>query len=808
MAGSAHRGIVYRFGVFEVFAESRELFRHGHRVKLQDQPFQLLLLLLENPGEIVSRESIQQHLWPENTFVEFGQSLGTAVTKLRQALGDDADNPRFVETIPRRGYRFIAPVSQPNNEIKSDPDPAAAAPQSPSDPPPTATTSDRRTASGERRSRLTDRRSTSRKSTVLAVVLSAIAVAIFAEVVTVQRYHRRNVFALAPKDTIILADFENTTGDAIFNDSLRPGLIVGLSQSPIIHVLSDRDSAIIFSQMGHAPDARMTGQTAIELCRRVGGKVMVQGSISSLGTAYLVGLAAIRCDTGKPLAYEQVEAPQRELVVDALGRATAKLRAQLGESLPSIQKYNAPLEQATTSSLEALHAYGTALSTWDAKGDLASLPFFKRAIEIDPNFAMAYGGLATVYNNIGETALATQNIINAYKLRERVTESERGSIDARYYLYVTGEVDKAASTYEGLARDYPASAGSFNHLATTEMKLGRNERAAEDLHKALQIDATRATTYGNLAVALLRLNKVQEAVSVLEIAAKRGLRTDYLLEVNYWVAFSRQDQKGMEQLLVQSTEIPGARSALLAEQASTEAYHGHFEKARSLSHSAIKLMMHDGDKESAANCLANAAIREAETGSSAKARLLIHQARKISDDKHTATLMALVSAETGDYKQALSLSDYLDKKYPHGTFLQSYWLPVIRAEVELRQGRGGKAVNLLAPAGPFESAATDEFPTTSLYPVFVRGQAYLSAGDGNKAAAEFQKIIDHPGMVLNLPVGALAYLGRARAYSLAGRSEQARAAYRDFLQLWNGADPNIPILHQAREEFARLNPPK
>jgi len=310
MAGSANRETVYRFGVFEAFAESRELFRHGHRVKLQDQPFQLLLLLLDNPGEIVSRESIQQHLWPENTFVEFGQSLGTAVTKLRQALGDDADNPRFVETIPRRGYRFIAPVTQPNNEHKSEPEPAAAGPSS-SSVPSSATTSDRRSASGERRSASRDRRSASRKSKVLTVVWSAIAVAILGEVFMVQWYHRRNVFALAPKDTIVLADFENTTGDAIFNDSLRPGLIVGLSQSPIVHVLSDRDSAIIFRQMGQEPDARMTGQTAIELCRRVGGKVTVQGSISSLGTTYLVGLAAIRCDTGKPIAYEQVEAPQQ-----------------------------------------------------------------------------------------------------------------------------------------------------------------------------------------------------------------------------------------------------------------------------------------------------------------------------------------------------------------------------------------------------------------------------------------------------------------------------------------------------------------
>jgi eukaryotic-like serine/threonine-protein kinase len=789
MDSSAQRGLVYRFGVFEVFTESRELLRHGHRVKLQDQPFQLLLLLLENPGEIVSRELLQQRLWPGNTFVEFGQSLGTAVTKLRQALGDDADNPRFVETVPRRGYRFIAPVDRRDafdaNLFESSSRP--------------------REVVDESQKASFNASSLSSISKGRPVIWLAIVVAGLIGFFVAYSIHRRNAFALSPKDTIVLADFENTTEEPVFNDSLRQGLIVGLAQSPVIHVLSDRNSTVIFRQMGHAPDTRMTGQVAVELCRRVGGKAEVQGSISSLGTSYLVALAAIRCDTGKPIAREEVEALQREDVVGALGKATAQLRARLGESLPSIRKYNAPLEQATTSSLEALNAYGEALSTWDAKGDMASLPLFKKAIELDPNFAMAHGGLATVYNNLGETALATENVTTAYKLRDRVTEAERASIDARYYLYVTGEVDKAALTYQALAQDYPDSAGSLNHLGTTDMKLGRNEQAIESFRRAILLDGTRATTYGNLAVSLLRANRMQEAISVLEQAEKRNLHTDYLLQVNYWVAFLKEDQERMARILQQSSQVPGAGALLLSEQADTESYHGHFEAARELSNAAADQMKHDGDKESAATCLAHAAVREAQVGYAGSARSEMEEADKITDDKTIATLSALVAALTGDSKRAATLVERLDDQHPHDTFLQSYWLPIIRAEIELGKGRAEKAIILLAQTERFDFAVADEFSTNSLYPVYVRGQAYLAAGNGDKAAAEFEKLITHPGMVMNLPLGSLAYLGRGRALSLAGRSSEAADAYRSFFRLWKGADSNIPILRQAHEEFDRLN---
>ena len=791
MATPAYRGLVYRFGIFEVSVESRELFRHGHRVKLQDQPFQLLLLLLENAGETVDREQIRLHLWPENTFVDFGQSLGTAVTKLRQALGDDANNPRFIETRPRLGYRFIAPVARINTTESVVPDTHPK--------PDTAA----RSEAGQ-----TIVAAESLQGSRSVRLWSAVAI-VFALVIGIaaagwHEYLRRHRFVIASKDTVVLADFENTTGESIFNDTLRQGLLIGVAQSPLIHVLSDRSASVIFKQMGHTPDDRIAGRSALELCRRVGGKVTIQGAISSLGTAYLVGLAAIRCDTGKPIAYEQAEASQREDVIDALGKATSQLRARLGESLPSIQKYNAPLEQATTSSLDALNAYGKALSTWDAQGDIASVPYFQQAIKLDPEFAMAYGGLATVYSNLGRDELARECSAKAYSLRDRVTESERGSIDARYYLYVTQELDKAAQVYEALAADYPDTAGSFNHLGTIDQRLGRDEQAVDAFRRAMAIDATRATTYANLAESLTELNRIQDAEAVLDAAEKRGLRTDYVLDAEYRIAFLKGDQPGMQRLLQESAGVPGARSLLLFVEANAQAYYGHMEKATALTREAADQAMRDGDKESAANGLAEEAINEAEVGSIAEARALFEEARKIDNSQEITILGAVIAAEAGDSKQALAVAGSLDKQFPHGTAIQNYWLPIIRSKVELQQGGAGKAAILPIWSGTLVPVAVDEFALSTVYPEYLKGQVFVAQHDGNQAGKEFQRLLDQPGKTKGVLLGALALLGRARAYSLSGQGSDARKAYGQFLDLWKDADVGVPILRQARNEAEAL----
>jgi eukaryotic-like serine/threonine-protein kinase len=778
-----------RFGLFEVFPHSGELLRQGRKVKLQELPFRLLVALLEYPGEVVSREALRQRLWSGDTFVEFDQSLGTAITKLRRALDDDADNPRFIETIPKRGYRFLAPVNhvagKPNgNATAASSFPAPALPVVEA---PVLQASAVPSRWGSRR-----------------VLLPAAAAVLVLGSLAGYAYHVHNAFHFTPQGSVVLADFFNATGDAVFDDSLRQGLEVGLRQSPLINILPDRKAAVTLKQMGYPVEQHMTGSMAIEVCKRNGALVTVQGSISSLGTTYLIDLAAIRCDNEKLIANEEVEANSKQDVINALGKAVSQLRSRLGESLPSIQKYDAPLEQATTSSLDALNAYSTGLATWDLKGDRDSLPFFQKAIGIDPKFAMAYSALGTIYHNLGETELARKASVQAYELRDRLTESEKVSIEARYFLYVTGDIEMADKVYERAVQDYPDSADALNHLGTTDVQIGRYERAAEVFRHALQLDPTRATTYANLAQVLMRLGQDQEAAAILQQAHERNMRTDFLLQTDYWLAFLQKDAGQMDRIVQQSADIPGARSLLLSEQANTEAFRGHYDRADSLSRQAADMMQKEGDADSAAICLAQAAVRDAQIGATAKARPLLQQAAKLSKADEVVTLTALATALGGDSRQALSAAARLDKKYPGGTLVQKFWLPLIRGEVELREDQSSKAITLLSASEPWEAATTDEFYVSTLYPAYARGEAYLKAGQGASALVEFQKFSDYPGLAINYPLGPLAQLGVARSYAKMKNVEKARAAYQGFFQLWKNADPSLPVFLRAKKEFREL----
>ncbi|MGA7589330.1 MAG: protein kinase, partial [Candidatus Sulfotelmatobacter sp.] len=417
---------------------------------------------------------------------------------------------------------------------------------------------------------------------------------------------RRNKL-LTTRDTIVLADFANSTGDSVFDDTLKTALSVSLRQSPFLNVLSDSNVAKTLRQMTRPADTKLTPEVARELCQRSGSKAYIAGAIGSLGSEYVLGLKAMNCQSGDILAEEQVTSASKEKVLDSLGEAASKLRGELGESLATVRKFDVPLEQATTSSLGALNAYGLALSTWDKKGDRDSLPIFKKAIELDPNFAMAYGALATINHNLGESELARENATKAYELRDHVTEAEREAIEGRYYSYVTGNLEKAEEVYAVAVQNYPESAGAYNHLANEQGELGHYEHSVQSFRKALLLDPSRASTYSNLVVGLLALNRVEEASAVLAEADKRGLRTDSLLQAHYWIAFLHDDERGMEQLAQRSADVPGVQAVLLSEQSNTAAYHGHFEKARELSHAAESLMERDGDKESAAIYLVQAA---------------------------------------------------------------------------------------------------------------------------------------------------------------------------------------------------------
>ena len=788
-------GRTIRFGHFELDIDEGKLSKAGHRIRLQAQPLQILLLLLERPGHVVTREEMRQKLWSGETFVEFDDALNTAIRKLRAALGEAADNPRFLETVPRRGYRFIAPVTipPPSEAIEKliQPTPPrmenfeTVAVSNPM-PPVSALPVLRR----------------SRWPRLAMIALGCVLIAVAAG--GYWRY-RKHVFRITPKDTIIVADFVNTTGQPVFDDALRQGLEIGLEQSPYVAVLADRKSSVIMKQMGRSPEERITGRTALEVCQRAGGKVMVQGSIASLGRSYLIGLAAIRCDTGDPVANEQSQAKREEDVLDALGHTTALLRSRLGESLPSIRKYNAPLEQATTTSLEALNTYGLALSTWDRKGNRESLPLFKRATELDPNFAQAYGGLATVYHNLGYAALARESASKAYELRNQVTLAEKASIEARYYSYVTGDLEKAFEVRALAAHDYSDSPGSYYHLADAYDNLGRYADAVQNLRKGLLLDPTRANGYADLATALLGLNELEQAAAVLAEASKRHLLTDDLLQANYRVAFLRNDQPAMQNLLQQSATAPGAEAQLLIEQADSEAYRGRFEKALDLSLTAVDLMKREGDNDSAALTLAQTALWEIEIGDVTHARTNLSEARRLSAGEGLTTLTALCMAKMGNLRQAQRLSLELSKAWPSGTYIQKYWLPLIRAEIDIHSGQVSRAVEELSGViSPLELAAPFALPVATLYPAYVRGQAYLAMGDGAAASHEFQKFADHRNLVANYPLYPLARLGLARSYAMAGESAKARTVYEEFFEVWKDADRSNSTLQKAHLEYIRL----
>jgi DNA-binding winged helix-turn-helix (wHTH) protein/tetratricopeptide (TPR) repeat protein len=796
----------FAFADFILSPQDGTLVHRGHKVRLQDQPLRLLVLLVERAGEVVTREEIQARLWPENTYVEFDKSLRVAISKVREALRDSADRPSYIETVPRRGYRFIAPVTVTgvNSLSSSALEAALSEPNAQVEP---GTEGSMRTGPNGRTEAETQTGAAKNRlgaRGVRILLASGVALLLGLSVLGFALYRRQALFQLSAQDAIVVADFENTTGDDVFDDALRQALLVGMQQSPNVQVLSDRKTAVILKQMGHSSEERISGQLGFQLCQRVGAKALLQGSISRVGSAYLVGLAAIRCENGKLIAHEQVEANEKGDVVDALGKTTEKLRERLGESLPSIRRYNAPLEQATTPSLDALKTYGAALATWDEKGDAAAIPLLKKAIQLDPNFAMAYGALADMEDNLGDSESAQGNATHAFQLRDRVTEPERDSIDARYYHHVTGELDKQIAVYERHLRNYPDTAMAHSELGAAYSNLGQVERGMVELRQALALAPERANAYGNLAEALMMAGNIDEAEAVLKQASDRNMRTDFLLEINYWDSFLRNDQAGMQRAVEQSASVPGAQGLLLSEQASTYAYHGQFNKSAVASASAAKQMVQDGDKASAALVLARAAVWQSEAGSALKAQSLMGQALKLDDSSQVRTLDALVAVESGDPAKSLNLCAALDKQSPAATFIQKYWLPVLRAQLALHHGDPGKAIELLSPALDTETAITDEFSTSSLYPAYVRGQAYLLNGDGKAAAVEFQKLTSHPGMVLNTPLAALARLQLARAYALSGDSSKALGSYREFLALWKDADRETPVLAKASAEFVRL----
>ena len=610
--------------------------------------------------------------------------------------------------------------------------------------------------------------------------------------------------ALTEKDTLVLADFSNSTGEPVFDGTLKQALIVQLEQSPFLNVLSDQKVAQQLQYMGRPKDERLTPDLAREVCQRAGSKAMLMGSISTLGSHYVVGLNAINCATGDSLGSEQAEADNREHVLGSVDKAATHIRETLGESLASIRKFDTPVEQATTPSLEALQAYSLALITWANKGEQAAIPFLKHAIELDPNFAMAYARLGTAYFNLSQAGLASENTRKAYELRQRVSEREGAYIESHYYTYVTGELDKAVQVFELASHTYPRDAVPHANLGALYYYLGNYEKAESELRQALALDPNNATCYLSLAGACLALNRPDQVQQVLDQAQARKLESEFLLSNRYFLAFLHDDVDQMTKLVAGAAGKPGSEDVVLGQQSDTEAYHGRFAKARALTQRAIDSARHNGDLETAAFYQVESALREAAVGNGEMARKDVSAALALASTRDVQTLGALALAQSGDAAHARALADDLGQRFSADTLLNSYWLPTIRAELAIQQNNGAGAIEFMNSASRYELGSPQPFQLGTLYPIYVRGDAYMTAGQGPAAAAEFQKIIDHRGVVLNFPLGALARLGLARAQAMSGDTAGAKTAYQEFFTVWRDADADLPVLQKAKAEYGRL----
>jgi eukaryotic-like serine/threonine-protein kinase len=646
----------------------------------------------------------------------------------------------------------------------------------------------------------------------------AIAALVVAMLIAGGVYYRSHVLGrrVTEQDTIVLTDFSNSTSDAVFDDTLKTALSVSLRQSPFLNVLSDGRVAKTMRMMALPAGSKLTPDVARELCQRAGSKAYIAGSIGTLGSEYVLGLKAVNCQNGDTLAQEQVTATSKEKVLDALGDAASKLRGEMGESLATVQKFDVPLVQATTFSLDALKAYTLGRNAYREKGTAAALPYHQRAIELDPNFAMGYKAVGADYQSLGEVGRAGEYLTKAFELREHASEREKLSITAGYYTSVTGEVDKAAEAYQEEIESYPRDSAGYSGLGLQYAAQGQYEKAVQVTREGLQLAPDDVGVYANLVNDLLGLQRFDEAAQVIQEAQGRKLDSLSMHNALYALALLKNDSKGVAEQQQWYAGKPDYENWGFELDSDTEAYAGHIKKAAELSQNAAQAAIRADSKENAALWQAIAGQREAAIGDDTQARENAAAALKLAPGSEgVQSEAALALAMAGEVGQAESLAEALGKRLPLDTQVQSLWLPAIQAQVALDRKNPAEALNVLQRALPFELGQIPfDVSMSCLYPVYVRGEAYLAAEQGRAAAAEFEKIVDHSGVVWNCWTGALAHLGVARANALEARTLQgadadaarvrALAAYKDFLTLWKDGDPDILLLKEAKAEYAKL----
>jgi eukaryotic-like serine/threonine-protein kinase len=789
--------VMKTFQSFRLDSTNHCLWNGEERVRIAPKVFDVLRYMVENPERLVTQDELLEALWPD-TYVN-PEVLRKYILDVRKILGDRSDRPQFIETLPKRGYRFVAAIS---DDGAAEPLSASAAAV------PVAPTSLAGNHSAD--SAATANAHNLRWHIPAGVAMVAVALGLVAWL-----YFARRALGLTEKDSVVLADFVNNTNDPIFDDTLKTALNISLRQSPFLNVLPDSEVANTLELTTRPADTKLTPSLAREVCQRVGSKAYIAGTIGSLGSQYVLVLKAVNCQSGDPLAEEQMTATSKEKVLDSLGEATSKLRSELGESLATVQKLDVPLEQATTSSLEALQAYSLGRHARNEKGAAIALPYFQRAIQLDPNFALAYWALGSDYFDLGETSRASEFTTKAFELREHASERERLNIAAEYHRVVTGELEKAVQTYQEVIGSYPRDFRAYGNWGLVCGEQGQYEKAAEVTRQALRLAPDRLASYADLANFALALQRFDEARQSIHDAQTRKLDSFVLHSAVYALAFLAPDSAAMVEEQKWFAGKPEENFGL-ALASDTEAYEGHLGKARDLTKRAVDSSIRADSKENGAIWQAIAAQREAAYSNATEALQSAAEALKMAPaSQGVESEAALAFAIAGDTARAESLAQDLGKRFTLDTQIQSLWLPAIQGQLALNKKNPGTALNTLQTASAIELGQINFVANIScLYPVYVRGEAYLAAGRGSAAAAEFQKILDHSGIVWNCWTGALAHLGVARANALQAKTSQgadadaarvrALAAYKDFLALWKDADPDIPILKQAKAEYAKL----
>ena len=777
----------YEFGRYRIDPDHRQLLCETKPVPLQPKAFDILLVLVQNSENVVPKDDLMKAVWP-GTFVE-ESNLAQNVSVLRKTLGDPVGENRYIVTVPGRGYRFAEKVQVVDEgEI--------------------ATEEDKLVVQSHTRSRLVVEeqqvpvKALAAKSRSLRRLVLA---SLFCVLVAAAGYlYMHQAPKLSETDTIVLADFDNRTGDTVFDGALRQGLSAQLAQSPYLNLISDSRTSQTLALMGRPKDTQLTPELAREVCQRTASAAELDGSIAQIGTHYLLTLRATACASGDVLARTESAAPDKNRVLDALGKIATQMRSKLGESLASVQKYDVQPSDVTTPSLEALRAYSLAVRAMGSNRPVESVTLFREAIRLDPNFAEAYSGLAINYFNMGETSQAEENGRKAYALRGHVSEREKLNMEMYYATFVTRNFEEARKSAQAAIQIYPRAWGMITNLGVFDGYLGEYDESLKMSKKVMALAPGSTQVYTNLMIDYLHSNRLDDAEAVAREASDRHLDAAFLHQTLYQIKFLRHDPAGMQREAALARAQPGLDDLMFYYESDTAAYGGEFRKARERTGRAVDYTTRGGQKETAAEYEAESAVREALVGNFSVGRQQANSALAVSKGRDAAAIAGIALALAGDTAGATRIADDLEKRFPEDTVIHYNSVPVIRAAIALQSRDAAKAIAALTVSTPHELGQTTQEADFVLYPVYVRGLAYLEAKQGVAAAGEFRKVVDHPGLVQNEPIGALAHLGLGRAYALTGDVIKAKAAYQQFLTLWRDADPDVPLLKQAKAEYAKL----